>query len=133
MLTKHAFRALEQHKGTLWLRVAPTFLHVLETATVSVVGALLDGSRLYVYPRISPLLLNVFQVKDTPKEKNKPEFTTLKRRVWHQSFLVIIRSIAALSKTGCWLECGDGVKRWLFPTVLILSADYEEQYVISYS
>ncbi|KAH8991781.1 hypothetical protein EDB86DRAFT_3065116 [Lactarius hatsudake] len=40
-------------------------------------------------------------------------------------------SIVMHSKTGCWLECGDGVERWLFPIVLILSADYKEQCVMS--
>jgi hypothetical protein len=28
---------------------------------------------------------------------------------------------------GCFFKCGDGAVRWLFPIVLILSADYEEQ------
>ncbi|KAH9066101.1 hypothetical protein EDB83DRAFT_2506347 [Lactarius deliciosus] len=70
-------------------------------------------------------------VKEDPMERNKPAFVNFKRTVWHESFFVIIQSIVTHSKTGCWLECGDGVKRWLFPMVLILSADYEEQCVMS--
>jgi len=41
----------------------------------------------------------------------------------------MIESIIDLSKTGCFFKCGDGVVRWLFTIVLILSADYEEQCV----
>ncbi|KAH9161889.1 hypothetical protein EDB89DRAFT_1913610, partial [Lactarius sanguifluus] len=70
-------------------------------------------------------------VKEDPMERKKPTFVNFKRTVWHKSFFVIIQSIVTHSKTGCWLECGDGVKRWLFPIVLILSADYEEQCVMS--
>jgi len=28
------------------------------------------------------------------------------------------------------MECGDDIKRQLFPAVFILSADFEEQYVV---
>ncbi|KAF8266326.1 hypothetical protein EI94DRAFT_1803249 [Lactarius quietus] len=71
------------------------------------------------------------QVKEDLKETKKPEFVAHKCTVWHQAFSTIIQSIVALSKSGCWLECGDGVKRWLFPTVLMLSGDYEEQTVMA--
>jgi hypothetical protein len=49
--------------------------------------------------------------------------------VWHQSFLKLLDSIIALSKTGFSHKCYDGKLRWLFPLILILSANYEEQYV----
>jgi len=39
----------------------------------------------------------------------------------------VIESIIDLLKIGCFFKCGDGAVRWLFPIVLILSADYEEQ------
>ncbi|KAF8268768.1 hypothetical protein EI94DRAFT_1576741, partial [Lactarius quietus] len=70
-------------------------------------------------------------VKEDPKEWNKPEFVNFKRTVWHESFLQVIQSIAGHSKTGCWLECGDSVRRWIFPIVTMLSADYEEQCVMA--
>ncbi|KAI9436138.1 hypothetical protein BJY52DRAFT_1091423, partial [Lactarius psammicola] len=54
-------------------------------------------------------------------------FTNFKRVVWHKSFFVIIWSIISHSKTSCWVECGNGVKQWLFPIVLMLSVDYKEQ------
>ncbi|KAF8268010.1 hypothetical protein EI94DRAFT_1801019 [Lactarius quietus] len=66
-------------------------------------------------------------VKEDPKEWNKPEYVNFKRTVWHESFLQVIQSIVGHSKTGCWLECGDSVRRWIFPIVTMLSADYEEQ------
>ncbi|KAF8256486.1 hypothetical protein EI94DRAFT_1645643, partial [Lactarius quietus] len=70
-------------------------------------------------------------VKEDPKERNKPEFVNFKRTVWHESFLQVIQSIAGHSKMGCWLECGDSVRRWIFPIVTMLSADYEEQCVMA--
>ena len=133
MLTRLASQVLGQHKGTLWLHIVLTFLHTLEMAMVLVVGMLLDGFQLYAFTFLSFLSLITFQVKESAKDKNKPEFVTFKRTVWHQSFSEIIQSVATLSKTGCWIQCGDGIKHWLFPTILILSADYEEQYVIPFS
>ncbi|KAH8980970.1 hypothetical protein EDB86DRAFT_2813253 [Lactarius hatsudake] len=70
-------------------------------------------------------------VKEDPNERMKPVFVNFKRTVWHESFFMIVQSITTHSKTGCWIECGDGVRRWLFPIILILSADYEEQCVMS--
>ncbi|KAH8991412.1 hypothetical protein EDB86DRAFT_3183167 [Lactarius hatsudake] len=70
-------------------------------------------------------------VKEDPNERTKPAFVNFKRTVWHESFFMIVQSITTHSKTGCWIECGDGVRRWLFPIILILSADYEEQCVMS--
>ena len=101
---------------------------------VSVVGVSSDGFQsTYVHNYTPSLLLSVFQIKDDSNEHNKSAFANFKRMVWHESFFVIIRSIIAHSKTGCWLECGDGVKRWLFPIILMLSMDYEEQYVLTFS
>ncbi|KAH9032560.1 hypothetical protein EDB85DRAFT_2233424 [Lactarius pseudohatsudake] len=65
-------------------------------------------------------------VPEDPMGHKKPSFVNLKRTVWHESFSMVVQSVVMHSKTGCWLECGDGVERWLFPIVLILSADYEE-------
>jgi Plavaka transposase len=61
------------------------------------------------------------------KEEGKRDYVNFKRAVWHTSFHVVIESIIKYSKTGSWFKCGDGVERWMFPIVLILSADYEEQ------
>ena len=42
---------------------------------------------------------------------------------------LLLNSITTHSQTGCWVRCGDGVEHLLYPVVLILSADYEEQCV----
>jgi len=55
-----------------------------------------------------------------------------KRVVWHDSFYELLDSIRIHSKTGFHIRCGDGIVRHLFPAILILSADYEEQYGYSY-
>jgi hypothetical protein len=39
----------------------------------------------------------------------------------------IVSSIEPLTETGYNLRCGDGADRVIFPHILILSADYEEQ------
>jgi hypothetical protein len=51
-----------------------------------------------------------------------------KRVVWHHAFYEILDSIRLLGKVGYKLLCGDLIARWLFPLLLILSSDYEEQY-----
>ncbi|KAH9971889.1 hypothetical protein BJV74DRAFT_799089 [Russula compacta] len=53
-------------------------------------------------------------VAEDPKDSKKPDFVNLKSL-----------------KTGCWVECSDGIQQWIFPVVLILSADYEEQCMMS--
>ena len=132
--TKRNFLALGQRRGTRLSHVVPTFPQPFETAMVSVVGVSSDGFQsTYVHNYTPSLLLSVFQIKDDSNEHNKSAFANFKRMVWHELFFVIIRSIIAHSKTGCWLECGNGVKRWLFPIVLMLSVDYEEQYVLTFS
>jgi len=50
-----------------------------------------------------------------------------KRVVWHQSFFKLLETIKGHSVVGCWVKCGDGLERHLYPIVLMLSADYEEQ------
>jgi hypothetical protein len=71
----------------------------------------------------------VSKVPEDPKEEKKPEFVNFKRTVWHESLHVVLQSLIRHSTLGCWLQCGDGDQRWLFPNILILSADYEEQCV----
>lgn len=36
----------------------------------------------------------------------------------------------AMSKIGHHFLCGDAIERWLFPLLLILAADLEEQYAL---
>lgn len=53
-----------------------------------------------------------------------------KRVVWHEAFYEVLATISELSRTGQHVRCGDEVDRHVFPAILILSADYEEQYVL---
>ena len=63
-----------------------------------------------------------FKVEGTKFDAN------FKRVVWHKSFFKILESIHRLSKIGFKIECADGVVCQIYLAILILSADYEEQY-----
>ncbi|KAJ7053331.1 hypothetical protein C8F01DRAFT_1260668 [Mycena amicta] len=65
-------------------------------------------------------------VEEDTNETGKTPYTNFKTAVWHASFSELLESIAPYSKTGIWVKCGDGIKRQLFPVLLILAADYEE-------
>ncbi|KAI5981570.1 hypothetical protein EDD15DRAFT_2391765 [Pisolithus albus] len=65
-------------------------------------------------------------VPESAKEEGKTGYTNYKRVIWHQAFHFILDKVAELSKIGYKYECYDKITRWLFPLILILSADYEE-------
>ncbi|KAG0708008.1 hypothetical protein DFH29DRAFT_979597 [Suillus ampliporus] len=66
-------------------------------------------------------------VPDDSDQDGKLSYTNLKCVVWHESFSILLVTIMLLSATGFVHKCYDGIQRWLFPLILILSADYEEQ------
>ncbi|KIJ66780.1 hypothetical protein HYDPIDRAFT_174145 [Hydnomerulius pinastri MD-312] len=66
-------------------------------------------------------------VPEPAKEERKPGYTNYKRVVWHEAFLRILDKLAELSRLGYQHECYNKILRWLFPLILILSTDYEEQ------
>lgn len=68
------------------------------------------------------------KIEEDASESRKPGYVNFKRVVWHKSFYELLASIRELSKTGYSIECADGVVRHIYPAILILSADYEEQY-----
>ncbi|KAG1837031.1 hypothetical protein DFJ58DRAFT_718946 [Suillus subalutaceus] len=70
-------------------------------------------------------------VSEDADEKGKPGFVNLKRVVWHEAFLKLLELVAQYSKSGYSHTCYDKIARWLFPIILILSADYEEQCMMS--
>ncbi|KIN98821.1 hypothetical protein M404DRAFT_966485 [Pisolithus tinctorius Marx 270] len=70
-------------------------------------------------------------VKEDKKYSGKKLFANFKNRIWHELFKKILDTISEYSKTGYWVRCWDGVACRLFPTILILSADYEEQAVMA--
>ncbi|KAG1788983.1 uncharacterized protein HD556DRAFT_1433910 [Suillus plorans] len=70
-------------------------------------------------------------VSEDPEHAGKSSFMNFKNAVWHESFLKLLESIIQISRTGYWFECGDAIRRLLWPLILILSADYEEQCVMA--
>ncbi|KAH9170626.1 hypothetical protein EDB89DRAFT_1853308 [Lactarius sanguifluus] len=70
-------------------------------------------------------------VPETSKDTGKTAFVNFKREVWHRAFHSIIKSIVEKSVVGCWLQGSDGTQHHYFPAIIILSADYEEQCIMS--
>ncbi len=71
----------------------------------------------------------VLQQVEDEEQEGKAGFTTHKRAVWHAAFWHLLEDVAKYAKTGYRVRCGDGTIRTLFPIILILIGDYEEQYV----
>ncbi|KAH9910296.1 uncharacterized protein BXZ73DRAFT_58728, partial [Epithele typhae] len=74
--------------------------------------------------------LPIVQVEDDVEE-GRLGFTALKRIVWHKSFHILLETFIKHAKLGYPVECGDGLLRVLWAIILILTADYEEQCVMS--
>ena len=68
------------------------------------------------------------KVQEEVGESGKKDYVNFKRVVWHDSFYEFLESMHKVAETGFSLRCGDGVIRHFYPVILILSADYEEQY-----
>jgi hypothetical protein len=66
-------------------------------------------------------------VEEDSGETGKKGFVNHKHVVWHEAFYKLLESIEEISKTGIWIDCADEIRRNIFPLVLILSADFEEQ------
>jgi acyl-CoA thioesterase FadM len=71
-----------------------------------------------------------WKVEEDSAETGKTGCVNHKQIVWHASFLKLLESAIWHLKTGYHHKCADDIIRWLFPIILILSADYEEQYVL---
>ena len=70
---------------------------------------------------------NILKIEEDGAEARKPNYVNFKRVVWHDSFRQLLASIHQRSKIGHSIECADGITRHIYPAILILSADYEEQ------
>ncbi|KAJ7824944.1 hypothetical protein B0H13DRAFT_1918851 [Mycena leptocephala] len=70
-------------------------------------------------------------VDEDSKEKGKPAFANFKNVVWHTAFYKLLESLVIPAKVGDWMDCGDDIRRWLWPIILILAADYEEACVMA--
>jgi Plavaka transposase len=73
----------------------------------------------------------LYQVKEEAGKKGTTTFAHFKCAVWHESFKKLLETIKYHSKTGFIIVCSDRIERCLFLFIVILSADYEEQYVRS--
>lgn len=84
------------------------------------------------FTSIDILVLIVYYAKiaEEGKESGKRECVNFKRVVWHDSFYELLDSICAVSKTGLCIKCANGITSHLYPVILMLSADYGEQYLL---
>ncbi|KAI0371886.1 hypothetical protein BV20DRAFT_992080 [Pilatotrama ljubarskyi] len=76
-------------------------------------------------------VMGFLPIVEDEDEEGKSTFTTFKREVWHRAFWHLLESTKTWAETGYSVKCGDGIIRLLFPVVLILVADYEEQAMMS--
>jgi hypothetical protein len=67
------------------------------------------------------------------RKKEKKNYIDFKCVVWHESFCKLLETVFEHSHTGFWVKCGNGITHHLFLMILILSADYEEQYVFKFA
>lgn len=71
--------------------------------------------------------IDLQQTKEDSKTSQTSSYVDFKRVVWHRAFYEILKSIEQYAKTGCSVLCGDGVVRRIWPYIIMVSADYEEQ------
>ncbi|KAG1897930.1 uncharacterized protein F5891DRAFT_1129641 [Suillus fuscotomentosus] len=69
-------------------------------------------------------------VPEDSEEDGKLSHVNLKCVVWHEGFFKLLETIILYAKTGYVHLCYDGIVRWLYAFILLLSADYEEQCVM---
>ncbi|KAG2074144.1 hypothetical protein BDR04DRAFT_1126829 [Suillus decipiens] len=67
-------------------------------------------------------------VSEDSEHAGKSSFVNFKNAIWHESFLKLLEFVIQISRTGCWFECSDAIKCLIWPLILILSTDYEEQF-----
>jgi len=72
------------------------------------------------------------QLDEDEESKGNKDYVNFKRVVWHASFLKLLETLEKHCHTGCMADCGDNIWRLLWPLILILSADYEEQYGVPF-
>ncbi|KAI6146828.1 hypothetical protein BKA82DRAFT_4330327 [Pisolithus tinctorius] len=83
------------------------------------------------YPVIAHCVNLPVHVPELAKEEGKTGYANFKHVVWHTAFFQLLEKVVELSKVSYLHECYDKVLCWLFPLVLILSANYEELCVMT--
>ncbi|EDR06114.1 uncharacterized protein LACBIDRAFT_329259 [Laccaria bicolor S238N-H82] len=115
---KTGYHPLALQWATLPLLFAPIFQHRFEMGKRGGKEFVLDGFQL------------TMQLQEDSGETGKKKYVNFKRVVWHKAFYEILKSVEQYAETGYHLTTAD-IERWMFPIVLIASADYEEQCVIA--
>lgn len=83
-----------------------------------------------ILPDLPSLTFNVHvQPDDDPLEAGKVEWVDIKREIWHSAVQKVVESIKTHAEFGTSIRCGDGKERQIFPRIIMISANYEEQYV----
>ncbi|KAI0055128.1 hypothetical protein BV25DRAFT_1816053 [Artomyces pyxidatus] len=70
-------------------------------------------------------------LEEDEDKTGKKTYVNFKNIIWHKSFYLLLEKVIEIAKDGFHFTCADDVLRWLFPIILILSADYEEQCVMA--
>lgn len=73
------------------------------------------------------LLTSFWKIEETAAEKGKKNYIDWKHAIYHDAFRILLEQVAANSRTGYRLTCGDNKPRTIYPFVHIITADYEEQ------
>jgi hypothetical protein len=68
-----------------------------------------------------------WQSEAPEEEKKRQEYKNYLRDVYHKVYGEIMKPIKDLENIGLAVECGDGKTRIFFPSIHILSMDFEEQ------
>ncbi|TFK27784.1 hypothetical protein FA15DRAFT_635076 [Coprinopsis marcescibilis] len=68
---------------------------------------------------------------DAVKNKGNTDYADFKAEVWHACLQRSLEVLREASDIGHTIICGDDISRWLFPLILILSSDYEEQAIMA--
>ncbi|OJT09918.1 hypothetical protein TRAPUB_13606, partial [Trametes pubescens] len=72
-------------------------------------------------------IVGFLPIVESEAEEGKKGFTNFKRAIWHESFKILVHTVSQYAKTGYKFQCGDDIERILYPVIIILVADYEEQ------
>ena len=67
------------------------------------------------------------QIPEDADKSRKKRFVDFKRVVWHKALKKILESLERWAESGYYHEISEDLGRWLYPIILILSADFEEQ------
>ncbi|RXW22756.1 hypothetical protein EST38_g3097 [Candolleomyces aberdarensis] len=70
-------------------------------------------------------------IPEDADKSGKKRFVDFKRVVWHKALKKILQSLEAWAESGYFHEISEDLGRWLYPIILILSADFEEQCVMA--